>query len=302
MVKEATFGPIRIDLQQSRALRQVIGIVTHPAGRIGTLLVIPILFLAVFGPSMVPWGPNALNTNDLLQAPSTSHLMGTDQLGRDQFARVIDALPLAFTVPFGAVGIALVAGSIIGVLAGYLGAYWERFLMWITDIFLAMPALLLAIFVVAVFGGGAVNTMIAISLIYMPRFARIARGSTLRIKNLAFTDAARIAGVPPLQIIARHILPSIFPELLVMATLSLSNALVALSTLSFLGLGVIPPQADLGNMLSKSVKFVTLAPWLIWFPALVLTMIILSFNLTGDAVRDVVDPRVNRAREAASRV
>lgn len=299
MVREAIFG---VELKHSEFLRKVIGIVVHPSGLIGTLLLVPIILLAIFGPGLVQWEPNALNTDDLLQGPGVNHLMGTDQMGRDQFARVIDALPLAFIMPFGAVIIALTIGSVVGGIAGYLGGFWERLLMWMTDIYLAMPALLLAIFIIGVFGGGLTNTVIAISLIYMPRFTRIARGSTRGIKNLPFVDAARIAGTHPLRIILRHILPSIFPELLVMATLSLSTALIAQSALSFLGLGVTPPQADLGNMLSEAIKFVVLAPWLLWFPALTLTLIILSFNLIGDAVRDVVDPRVSRAREAASRI
>ncbi|MGA2502511.1 MAG: ABC transporter permease [Anaerolineales bacterium] len=249
---------------------------------------------------MIRWDPNALNFNALLEGPSTRHVMGTDQMGRDQLARIGHAIPIAVAIPVGAVAIALAIGSGIGLLAGYLGGIWERFLMGVTDIFLAMPVLLLAVFIIGVFGEGLTNTMIAIAIIYAPRFSRIARGSTLKIKYLPYVDAARIAGTHPVKLIFKHIIPGIFPELLVMATLSISNALITQSALSFLGLGLVPPQADLGGMLSASVPFVNLAPWLMWFPALTITCMILSFNLIGDAVRDVVDPRVSRSKYAAT--
>jgi ABC-type dipeptide/oligopeptide/nickel transport system permease subunit len=282
-------------------LTKVARIVVHPSGLVGILLLIPIVALVIVNSGLIKWDPNALNMDALLEHPSAIHLMGTDQMGRDQLARIGHAIPLNTAIPLGAVAIALAIGGGIGVLAGYLGGFWERILMWVTDIFLAMPELLLAVFIIGVFGVSLTNTMIAIAVIFAPRFSRIARGSTLKIKHQPYVDAARIAGTGPVKLIFKHIIPGIFPELLVMATLSLSDALITQSALSFLGLGLVPPHADLGVMLSASIPFVNLAPWLMWFPALTIICMILGFNLIGDAVRDVVDPRVSRARYAASK-
>ena len=149
------------------------------------------------------------------------------------------------------------------------------------------------IFIVGVFGNGIINTAIAISLIYIPRFGRIARGSTRSIINYAFIDSAKLSSVSDFTIFFRHVIPNIFPELLVMAMISFSTALVAQSALSFLGLGIIPPTPDLGNMIAKSIKLVSIAPWMLLCPAIVLSMIIMFFNLFGDAIRDLYDPKIS---------
>ena len=281
--------------RNARFWRQVRAIVRHPSGRFGLLLIAPVLILAVAGPLVIDWDPIQINPADSLQGPSASHWFGTDQLGRDLAARVVSAIPVVIWVPFGAVLLAVTAGSAVGILAGYRRGWLERVLMAGTDVLLAMPGLLTAILIVGVFGGGSRNMILAIGVIYLPRFTRIARGSTLEVRGLPYVDAARLSGTKPLALVMSHILPGISSPLFVMCVLSLSTGLLVQTALSFLGFGFEPPTADLGRMLANSVDFLTLAPWMAISPALVITLLILAFNNLGDAVRDVIDPEVARA-------
>jgi ABC-type dipeptide/oligopeptide/nickel transport system permease subunit len=162
-----------------------------------------------------------------------------------------------------------------------------------------MPPLLMAIVVAGVFGAGTRNTIIAIALIYIPRFIRIARVSTLALRTRPFIDAARLAGTGPVRLVVRHVIPGVVPGLIVMTTLTLSTALLALSALSFLGLGLRPPAADLGSMLADSVGLIPIAPWLVIFPSIVLVLLIFGFNLSGDAVGNAIDPRIKHERARA---
>ena len=264
----------------------------HKSGLLSFIFLTLLILLYIFS-LLFSWGPYEKNMDALLKPPDINHLFGTDRMGRDQLSRVILAIPVAFYLPILSVFISLVIGSLMGILAGYYGSYCERILMWFNDILLAVPALLLAIFIVGVFGNGIINTAIAISLIYIPRFGRIARGSTRSIINYAFIDSAKLSNVSDFTIFFRHVIPNIFPELLVMAMISFSTALVAQSALSFLGLGIIPPTPDLGNMIAKSIKLVSIAPWMLLCPAIVLSMIIMFFNLFGDAIRDLYDPKIS---------
>ena len=264
----------------------------HKSGLLSFIFLILLILLYIFS-LLFSWDPYEKNMNALLKPPDINNLFGTDRMGRDQLSRVIIAIPVAFYLPILSVFISLVIGSLMGVLAGYYGSYCERVLMWFNDILLAIPALLLAIFIVGVFGNGIINTAIAISLIYIPRFGRIARGSTRSIINYAFIDSAKLSNVSDFTIFFRHVIPNIFPELLVMGMISFSTALVAQSALSFLGLGIIPPTPDLGNMIAKSIKLVSIAPWMLLCPAIVLSMIIMFFNLFGDAIRDLYDPKIS---------
>ena len=286
---------------QTKQLRigyQLRSLVRHPSGRFGLLLIAPVVFLAVFGRFLIQWGPLEINPADRLQGPSTRHWFGTDQLGRDFAVRIITAIPDVFLVPIGAVTLAVVVGGSAGILAGYRRGWLERILMAGTDVLLAMPALLTAILIVGIFGGGKQNMILAIGIIYIPRFARIARGSTLEVRGLPYVDAARLSGTKPLPLVIRHIVPGISSAVLVMGVLSLSTALLAQTALSFLGFGFRPPTPDLGRMLANAVPFLTIASWLAIFPAIVITLLILAFNNLGDAVRDVFDPEVARASAA----
>lgn len=285
----------RSTIRDARLGHQLQAVMRHPSGRFGLVLITPVLILALVGPLVIGWDPIQINPADSLQGPSARHWFGTDQSGRDIAARVVSAIPVVIWVPLGAVLLAVTTGSAIGILAGYRRGWLERVLMAATDVLLAMPGLLTAILIVGVFGGGSRNMILAIGVIYLPRFTRIARGSTLEVRGLPYVDAARLSGTKPLALVARHILPGISSPLFVMSVLSLSTGLLVQTALSFLGFGFEPPTADLGRMLANAVDFLTLAPWMAVFPALVITLLILAFNNLGDAVRDVMDPEVARA-------
>ena len=263
----------------------------HPQGRIGLALLAFLAIAGLLGPLMLPYRPNQINAQDALQAPSVRHWFGTDELGRDQFSRVIVGAPIAFYVSGGSVAIALVIGTVIGLIAGYAGGFVDTAMSWVVSILFSMPALLLALVIVGAFGPGLNNALIAVAIVYVPRFARIARASTLSVRHRLYIEAARLAGRAPRDILLEHVLPNIMPAIIVQTALSLSTAELAHASLSFLGLGVQPPTADWGNMLAKARGLMTVAPWLVIFPAAALVLLIVGFNTLGDALRDVLDPR-----------
>ena len=263
----------------------------HPEGRIALALLVVMGLAAVAGPRAVPYGPNQINAEDVLQPPGARHWFGTDELGRDQLSRVLAAAPIAFYVSGASVAIALVIGTMIGLMAGYAGGPIDIVLSWIVGILFSMPALLLALVIVGVLGPGLNNALFAVAIVYVPRFARIARASTLGVRQRLFIDAARLAGRRPPEILLEHVLPNILAAVIIQTALSLSTAELAHASLSFLGLGVQPPNADWGSMLAKARGLMTVAPWLVVFPSLALVLLIIAFNVLGDALRDVLDPR-----------
>jgi peptide/nickel transport system permease protein len=281
----------RVALQRGRGLPPSLDILQHPAGRSGVLLLGLLLGLAVAGPLLVPYGPNQVNPSDALQGPSVAHWFGTDELGRDGLARVAAAAPVAFYLTGTSVLIALVLGTPIGLAAGYAGGLVETALMWLMDVLFSLPALLLALVVVGISGPSLNNAILAVAIVYVPRFARIARGSTRSIRARVYVEAARCLGAGGGRILSRHVLPNIIGPLIVQTSLSLSTAELAHASLSFLGLGVQPPAADWGVMLAKARSLMTVAPWLAVFPALAVVVLIVAFNLLGDALRDMLDPR-----------
>jgi ABC-type dipeptide/oligopeptide/nickel transport system permease subunit len=262
-----------------------------PAGAAASIILLIFIAFALFGSQLAPYPPAATHPADALQGPSAQYWFGTDELGRDQLSRVIDAGRVAVIVAFASVGIALLLGTAMGVTAGYIGGWTDKILVRVMDVMFSFPALLLAIVIVAAFGSGLLNAVGAIGIVYTPRFARVARGATLTVKSSEYIEAARLAGVSNLRIVFRHILGNILAPLTVMAALSMSTAQLAYAALSFLGLGVNPPQADYGSMLSRARDFMTFAPWLVIFPAIALIVLIVGFNLFGDALRDLLDPR-----------
>ena len=264
----------------------------HGEGRFAVALLVLIGLMSVVAPHVMPYGPTQINAQDALQAPDLAHWLGTDELGRDQLSRVAAAAPIALYSAGASVAVALVAGTAIGLVAGHAGGPADVGLSGIVEIMFSMPALLLALLVVGVLGPGLNNALLAVALVYVPRFARIARGATLSVGQRQFIEAARAAGCSPSRILTAHVLPNIAPSMIVQTALSLSTAEIAQASLSFLGLGVQPPYADWGNMLAASRGFVTVAPWLVIFPSLALILLIIAFNLLGDALRDVLDPRL----------
>lgn len=274
----------------------------HKGGAFGLAVLALFVVLALFGRVITPYDPNVGELVSTLSGPSARHLFGTDELGRDTLSRVIDGARIAIVIAFLSVAIAAVVGVVIGIIAGYFGGVVDTVLNRSQDVLFAFPTLLLAIIIVAVLGQGLFNAILAIAIVYTPRFARIARASALSIRTSEYLDAARLAGVRTPMILARHMLPNVLPSVIVLAALSMSTAQLAYASLSFLGLGVSPPQADWGSMLSKARDFITVAPWLVIGPTAALVLLMLAFNVLGDAIRDVLDPRHSGAGRPATTV
>lgn len=290
-----TVRPPRVRSGKSGAMRRL---GRNRAAVVSFAVVLIFALLAVLSPVITPYNPNVGNVVDSLASPSAAHWLGTDDLGRDVFSRVIDASKIAMTVSLLSVGIALVIGLVLGVIAGYTGGAVDGVINRSQDVMFAFPELLLAIIIVAVMGPSLLNASFAISLLYIPRFVRLSRSATLQIKTSEFLDAARLAGVRPLRILWTHVVPNVFPSVIVLAALSMSTAQLAYASLAFLGLGVSPPQADWGGMLSTGRNYITVAPWLVLGPSVAVVALVLAFNVLGDAVRDVLDPRSESIRGA----
>ncbi|SCE99129.1 peptide/nickel transport system permease protein [Micromonospora viridifaciens] len=246
---------------------------------------------ALVGTHLLPYGPNELGAGPRLQTPSAAHWLGTDALGRDQFARVVAAIRPALEAALFAVAFAIVVGTAIGIVAGFFGRVWDGVLSRVVDLLFAVPEYLLAILVLAVMGRGLVNASLAIGLIIIPRFARIARGATIEIAGRSYVDAARLCGRSRWWIMRRHILPNISSPLAIMAAINLSTVEGAYAALSFLGFGVRPPHADFGSMIASAQQYLLTDPWLVAYPSIAFVVLVLAFIFLGDAMRDHLDPR-----------
>jgi peptide/nickel transport system permease protein len=257
--------------------------------------------LAFFGSLIAPFGENGVDVPNMLKGPSAAHWFGTDELGRDVLSRVIIAARPSLEVSVVSVAFALVAGVLLGLIAGYYGRFADAFVMRCMDILFSFPVMLLAIAIVAVLGAGIGNAMIAIAVVYTPIFARITRASVLGVREEVYVRAAVSIGVPDREIIARHILPNVAGPVIVQTSLSLGFAILTEAALSFLGLGVQPPEPSWGGMLYEAQGFMQQAWWMAVFPGLAIVLTVLSFNLVGDALRDVLDPRRRTQLEAAAR-
>ena len=254
-------------------------------------LVVVFCVLATFGPWLTLFDPNELNVGAPLSPPSGHFWFGTDELGRDQFSRVVAAARVGVLAALVSIGIALVIGGILGVVAGLVRSFFDGLLQRFNDLIFAFPEFLLAILVIATLGPGLFHATLAIGIVYVPRFARIARGATISIRGLAYIEAARLSGKSWLSIVFRHVVPNISTPMVVLTALSMSTAQLAYASLSFLGFGVQPPDSDYGQMLAKAADYMTTDPWIVVFPAAALALLVVTFNLLGDVVRDRLDPR-----------
>jgi peptide/nickel transport system permease protein len=256
--------------------------------------------LAVFGDAIAPYGRNEQRVAPRLQSPTWAHPFGADEDGRDLFSRVILGAETSLRVSLVAVGIALVAGVVLGLLAGYYRGWLDDVVMRLMDMLFAFPAILLAIAILAIRGRGAGNAMIAIGIVYTPIFARVTRASVLSVREEAYVRAARSVGAGDLRIVRRHILPNVATPIIVQTSISLAFAILAEAALSFLGLGTQRPEPSWGILLSDGRDYIQDAWWLTVFPGLAIFLVVLSFNVVGDALRDALDPRQRSAIESAS--
>jgi peptide/nickel transport system permease protein len=257
----------------------------------GLVVIVVFIALAVFAPLIVPYDPVATSWTLVRKPPSALHWFGTDDLGRDIFSRVIFGARASLVAGAISVGIALSIGVPFGLLAGYRGGFVDALISRITDAMLACPFLILAIALAAFLGPSLRNAMIAIGISATPVFIRLTSGQTISVKVEDYVEAARAIGNPPWRIALFHILPNILPALLVQATLSIAAAIIAEAALSFLGLGQQPPAPSWGSMLNSAQRFLTNAPWMALWPGFAIFLVVLSFNLIGDGLRDALDPR-----------
>ncbi len=260
----------------------------------GLAIVTALILIAIFAPLISPYDPIARIKEDSSLGPSKTHFFGTDLLGRDIFSRVIYGSRISIEVGIVAVGISLVIGLFFGALAGYFGRWPDVVIMRIADIFFAFPYILGAIAIMTILGSGIVNIFLVIGLLGWAYFARIFRGSILSIKNKEYIEAARALGASNFRIIIKHIFPNAMAPIIVYATMNVGTAIIVEAALSFLGIGVQPPTPAWGKMLSESLDFIDIAPWMMLFPGLAIVLTVLGFVLLGDGLRDAFDPRMKQ--------
>jgi peptide/nickel transport system permease protein len=263
-----------------------------PTAVAGSLIVVAYLVAAAGAPLFAPADPAAMAPTALLARPGAGHPFGTDQFGRDILSRLLYGSRVSLGVSFASVALALGAGGAIGVVSGYYGGALDSVLMRSMDVVFAFPAVLLAIAIMAVAGTTPPVLVAAIGIVYTPQFARVTRGSVLQARGIEYVEAARAQGAGVPRILLHHIVPNILAPIIVQTSLSLSFAILTESALSFLGLGTQPPTPSWGNMLAEARRFMTIAPWTAVFPGAAISLIVLGFNLLGDGLRDVLDPRL----------
>jgi len=263
----------------------------RPSALIGLAVVIAFILMAIFAPYISPQDPIATSWGAIRKAPSAAHWFGTDEIGRDVLSRVIWGTQASLMAGVISVSISLLIGVPIGLLAGFVGGAVDAIISRITDAFLACPFLILAIALAAFLGPSLTNAMVAIGISAAPIFVRLTRGQVIQIKVEDYVEAARSVGNPPWRIALVHILPNILPPLLVQATLAIAAAVIAEASLSFLGLGQQPPAPSWGSMLNTAKNYIEQAPWMAIWLGISIFLLVLSFNLFGDGLRDALDPR-----------
>jgi ABC-type dipeptide/oligopeptide/nickel transport system permease subunit len=258
----------------------------------GLLLVGLLILLAVFAPWIAPYDPTQVNLKESFLPPSPQHLCGTDLLGRDIFSRIIYGSRVSLAVGVVAIGISVILGLFLGAISGYFGGRLDSLVMRLADIFFAFPWVLGAIAIMTILGPGLVNVFIAIGVLGWATFARIFRGSILSVKESEYVQAARAVGASHARIIYRHIFPNAISPIIVYGTMSVGTAIIVEAALSFLGIGVQPPQPSWGYMLSEAMDYLAQAPWMMYFPGLAIVLTVLGFVLLADGLRDALDPRL----------
>lgn len=290
--------PANADSQETRGYWEdtLYRLFKHRLGMLGAVLVTLLILIALVGPYVAPYEPTDMLFEDRFASPSLRHPMGADDFGRDTLTRVVYGARVSLQVGAIAVGIAATVGSTLGLIAGYAGRVVDEVIMRAMDVLFAFPAILLAIAILAALGKGVANAMIAIGIVYIPIFARIARSSVLSIREEEFIEAARSCGATDARILFHHILPNAMAPLIVETSLSLAFAILAEAALSFFGLSVQPPDPSWGRMLSEGRAYFQQSPWMAIFPGLAIMFTVMGFNFLGDGLRDAMDPSLRGNR------
>jgi peptide/nickel transport system permease protein len=266
-----------------------------PTGLVGLGILLVYAFLAIFGPDLAPYNPLTLHLNQELLPPSAAHIMGTDEYGRDIWSRILYAIRLDMFIAFAAVSASYLIGVSLGILSGYLGRITDNVIMRIMDILLSFPSILFAIAIAIAIGPGFVTIIIAVIVVSIPGFARIARSTVLSTKNDLYVTASISQGGSKLHIMFQHILPSSISPTIVLYALSLGNAIIVAAGLSFLGVGIPPPTPELGAMITEGLQFVVSGQWWVSiFPGIFIVLIVIAFNMLGDTIREVTDVTMRR--------
>jgi peptide/nickel transport system permease protein len=283
---------------RGRSLRHVVDVLRRDKLALAAVIVILVFFVAaLLAPWLAPYplqGAGAPSPSTLTLPPSAAHIMGTDELGRDVFSRLLYGGKPTLIIPFVVVILAVLIGAPLGALAGFRGGWIDRVIMRTTDLFLAFPSLLLAMAITAAIGPGLFHAALALVVSWWPWYTRLVRGEAASLRQRNFVDAARAMGVPSRTIVRRHILPNTITPIVVQATVDLGIVILAMGGLAFLGLGTQPPAADWGLMISEGRSSVLIYWWISTFPGLAMFVVVMAFNLLGDALRDVFDPRQYR--------
>jgi peptide/nickel transport system permease protein len=263
----------------------------NPIGLVGAAVVLLTVVVALAAPLIAPYDPDAQDSERLLP-PSLTNLMGTDELGRDTFSRIVFGARVSLQVGIISVFLALLIGAVFGITAGFLQGRTDAWLMRGVDIMFAFPGLVLAIVIAGLLGASRTNAMIAIGLVYAPAFARVIRGSVLSVMSEPYVEAGRVVGATNSRLVRQYVLPNIVAPLIVMISVYLSSAILSEAALSFLGLGTQPPEPAWGGMLNLARTYMEISPWMAIFPGLAIMIVVLGFNFLGDGLRDILDPRL----------
>ncbi|RLL83806.1 ABC transporter permease [Petrotoga sp. HKA.pet.4.5] len=268
--------------------------IKNPLNVISIIILGIVIFISFFPGIIAPYDPLKMDSQSILLSPNFTHIFGTDQFGRDIFSRSIYGIQNSMEIALSAMIISSVLGTLLGLLSGYYGGLVDQIISRVIDAFFAFPSLVLALFIVALFGATTFNLIVAIGIVYVPIFARTIRGSVISIRELTFVKAAKIVGKSDFKIMLTVILPNIFSIFIVTFTTNFSTAILTEASLGFLGLGVPPPEPTLGGLVGQGTNFILTAPWLTLLPGAIIAIIVLSINILGDGLRDVLDPKFFR--------
>lgn len=277
-------------LKESESYRIFKVMTKNRAALIGLVIFILLIIVAILAPIIAPYDPNAQNIPNRLAQPSSSHLLGTDEFGRDIMSRIIWGTRISLIVGFSVVAISISIGIIVGAVSGYYGGRVDTFLMRITDVFLSFPGLILAIGIMVILGPSLTNLILTLGIISWPTATRVVRGQALSIRDADYIQASKAIGTSGIKIILEHIIPNTISPVIIVATLGMGFAILAEAGLSFLGLGVVPPTPSWGSMISEGRTYFLVSPNMMTFPGLAISITVLAFNVIGDGLRDALDP------------